>query len=144
MERARISIVDDHEIFRKGLRTLLESRPDLEICGEAINGLEAVDKGRELRPDVVLMDISMPQVDGLQATRLIRSEAIQAQVLILSQHDSPHMLAAALKAGANAYVTKAQVSQCLLAALESVIQGRPFAWNAQGGDAPNTATDKLH
>jgi DNA-binding NarL/FixJ family response regulator len=98
MERARILIVDDHEIFRKGLRTLWESRPDLEICGEATNGLEAVDKTKELRPDVVLMDISMPQIDGLQATRLIRSEAIQAQVLILSQHDSPHMLAAALKA----------------------------------------------
>jgi len=144
MERARILIVDDHEIFRKGLRTLLESRPHLEICGEAINGLEAVQKTRDLRPDVVLMDISMPEIDGLQATRLIRSEPIHAQVLILSQHDSPHMLAAALKAGANGYVTKSQVSQCLLAALESVIQGRPFTWNSQAGDAANAATDKLH
>ena len=144
MERARILIVDDHEIFRKGLRTLLESRPHLEICGEAINGLEAVEKTRDLRPDVVLMDISMPEIDGLQATRLIRSQAVRVQVLILSQHDSPHMLAAALKAGANAYVTKSQVSQCLLTALESVLQGRSFTWNSQGAGAADTATDKLH
>jgi DNA-binding NarL/FixJ family response regulator len=130
MLRSRILIVDDHEIFRKGLSSLLEALPRFEICGEASNGLEAVEKAKELLPDVILMDISMPQIDGLQATGIIRKEAPNSRVVILSQHDSPHMLSAAMKAGASAYVTKSQVSHLLLAAIEAVIQGQPFTWNA--------------
>jgi DNA-binding NarL/FixJ family response regulator len=129
MDRARILIVDDHEIFRRGLRSLLESRAEFDITGEAANGLEAVEKAKELRPDVIVMDVSMPQMDGLQAARLIRNERPGSKILILSQHDSPHMLAAALDAGASAYVTKSQVARCLFAALDAVIQGRPFSWN---------------
>lgn len=129
MDRARILIVDDHEIFRRGLRSLLESREEFDVTGEAANGLEAVEKARDLRPDVIVMDVSMPQMDGLQAARLIRGERPGSKILILSQHDSPHMLAAALDAGASAYVTKSQVARCLFAALDAVIQGRPFSWN---------------
>jgi DNA-binding NarL/FixJ family response regulator len=132
MGRASILIVDDHEIFRKGLRSLLEPRAEFQICGEAANGLEAVEKAKQLLPDVILMDISMPHIDGLQATRIIRSKLPDVQVLILSQHDSPYMLSAALQAGASAYVTKSQVSRCLLAALEGMVRGRPFSWNAEG------------
>ena len=132
MNRTRILIVDDHEIFRKGLRSILESRPELEICGEATNGVEAVEKAKEIQPDVTLMDISMPYLDGLQATRQIRREVPNSQILLLSQHDSPHMLAAALKAGASAYVTKSQVSLCLLEALAQVIRREPFNWNSDG------------
>ncbi|MGB6484089.1 MAG: response regulator transcription factor [Candidatus Acidiferrales bacterium] len=129
MDRARILIVDDHEIFRRGLRSLLESRDEFDISGEAANGLEAIEKAKELQPDIIVMDVSMPQMDGLQATRLIRSERPDSKILILSQHDSPHMLSAAQDAGASAYVTKSQVARCLFAALEAIAEGRPFSWN---------------
>jgi DNA-binding NarL/FixJ family response regulator len=129
MDRARILIVDDHEIFRRGLRSLLESRDEFDISGEAANGLEAVQMARELQPDIIVMDVSMPQMDGLQAARMIRRERPDSKILILSQHDSPHMLAAALEAGASAYVTKSQVARCLFAALDAVAEGRGFSWN---------------
>lgn len=131
MERSRILIVDDHEIFRRGLRSLLESRPEFEILGEAADGLQAVEKAKELTPDLIVMDVSMPQLDGLQATRIIRQQLPRTKILILSQHDSSHMLAAAVEAGANGYVTKSQVSRCLLSALEAVSNGRAFTWNGQ-------------
>jgi two-component system, NarL family, nitrate/nitrite response regulator NarL len=133
MDHTRVLIVDDHEIFRRGLRSLLESRGEFDIAGEAINGLEAIDKAKELQPDIIVMDVSMPQMDGLQAARLIRNERPDAKIIILSQHDSAQMLSAALEAGASAYVTKSQVARSLFSALEGVLQGKPFSWNGGNG-----------
>jgi DNA-binding NarL/FixJ family response regulator len=130
MARSRILIVDDHEIFRKGLRAVLEWHPEFEICGEAADGLDAVEKANQLKPEVVVMDVSMPQMDGLQATREIRRKIPDCKVLILSQHDSPQVLSAALNAGAGAYVTKSQVSRLLITSLEALIKGEPFNWNS--------------
>jgi DNA-binding NarL/FixJ family response regulator len=129
--RLRILIVDDHEIFRRGLRTVLETRPDFAICGEATDGLDAIEKTKSLDPDVVVMDVSMPRVDGLQALRIIREQSPRSKVLILSQHDSTFMLDAAVKAGAGGYVTKSQVARCLLTAIDNLSQGRPFSWNSE-------------
>lgn len=108
---ARIStlVVGDHEIFWKGLRCLLESRAECEICGEASSGLEAVEAARKLTPDIVAMDIGMPYVNGLNATKQILKELPKTGILILSQHDSPHTITAARDAGALADVTSCKL-----------------------------------
>jgi DNA-binding NarL/FixJ family response regulator len=126
LTRTRILIADDHEIFRKGLRSLVESAPGWEVCGEAANGVEALEEARKLAPDVIIMDIGMPYLNGLDATKQIRKELPQIRVLVLSQHDSSPMLTAAIDAGASAYITKAQAAHDLLTALERVAAGRSF------------------
>jgi DNA-binding NarL/FixJ family response regulator len=143
MARTRILIADDHEIFRKGLRLLLESRPDVEICGEAANGSEALEATKRLLPEIVIMDISMPYVNGLDATRQIREQIPQVRILILSQHDSSYMLNAAMEAGAAAYVTKSQVARYLLAALDSVMRGETFGWTIKGFTSSESGEGEL-
>jgi DNA-binding NarL/FixJ family response regulator len=96
--RLRVLIVDDHDVVRRGVRSLLESH--CEVCGEAVDGRDAFDKACQLKPDVILMDVSMPHLNGLEATRLIRGVLPDCEVLILSQHDSPQIMREALKAGA--------------------------------------------
>jgi DNA-binding NarL/FixJ family response regulator len=119
--------VDDHEIFRRGLRSLLESHPQWDVCGEATDGLDAVEKTKELQPDVVVLDITMPRLNGLDATELIRKEVPQAKVVILSQHQPALMRQMALTVGASAYVTKSEVSRELLAAIEGLISSEQEA-----------------
>lgn len=123
----RILIVDDHEIFRRGLRSLLESRADWEVCGEATDGQDAVDKAKQLQPDVIVLDITMPRLNGLDATALLRKEVPAAKVVILSQHQPALMKQVALTAGAGAYVTKSEVSRELMAAIDGLL-------SANGGE----------
>src|ERR1700757_1230336 len=83
----RILIADDHEIFRRGLRSLLESHPEWEVCGEAVDGQEAVDRFKELQPDVIVLDVGMPRLNGLEAAELIRKQVPDSRIVILSQHE---------------------------------------------------------
>lgn len=118
MAPTRIVIADDHEIFRRGLRSLLESHVGWEVCGEAVNGEEAVERVNALKPDVVVLDITMPRLTGLEAAERIRAEIPGCKIIVLSQHEPSIMGQAALAAGAEAYVTKSEVSKQLLVAIE--------------------------
>jgi DNA-binding NarL/FixJ family response regulator len=121
MAPVRILIADDHEIFRRGLRSLLESHPEWEVCGEAVDGQDAVDRVKELQPDVIVLDVGMPRMNGLEAAELIRKQIPDSRIVILSQHEPQVVKQAALSAGARAYVTKSQVSQELVTAIERII-----------------------
>ena len=118
---ANILIVDDHEIVRRGLRSLLSSRPDWQICGEAIDGVQGVEKAKALRPALVLMDISMPRMNGLEATRIIRKELPETTVVIISQNDPEVARRQAKEVDAAAYVAKADLSRDLLPTISRLL-----------------------
>jgi DNA-binding NarL/FixJ family response regulator len=117
----RILIADDHELVRRGLRSLLGSRPGWEICGEARDGVEAIEMAKRLRPDLILLDITMPRLNGLEAARVIHREVPRTQILILSQHDKDDMSANAFEAGARGYVSKSDVAHKLFSSMEAVL-----------------------
>ena len=122
----RILVADDHPVVRHGLRTLLGSRPEWEIVDEAEDGIQAVERAERLKPDVVVLDVSMPKMDGLEACRRIRKRLPKSEVLIVTQHDSAQMMREALSAGARGYVVKSDAARDLLAAVEAVSQHRFF------------------
>src|SRR4029077_18130315 len=122
----KVLIADDHGIVRSGLRLLLERQPDLEVIAEAADGAEARDLAVRERPDLAILDVKMPKLTGLQATREIKRQAPEVNVLILSMHDDERYLFEALKAGASGYVLKAQADTDLLAAIRAVERGEHF------------------
>ena len=116
----RVLVVDDHAILRDGIRSILESQEDILVVGEAENGLEAIASVEKAAPDIVLMDISMPGMNGLEATRLIKERFPEVKVLILTQHDNHEYIAPALQAGAAGYVLKRSGRREMLNALRQV------------------------
>jgi DNA-binding NarL/FixJ family response regulator len=122
----RVLIVDDHAILRDGIRSILESQEDIIVVGEAGNGEEALEFVSKLMPDIVLMDISMPKTNGLEATRLIKEQFPQVKVLILTQHDNREYIAPALGAGASGYVLKRSGRREMLNALRQVYEQGAF------------------
>ncbi|MBI4277966.1 MAG: response regulator transcription factor [Armatimonadetes bacterium] len=122
----RILLADDHPVLRTGLRTLIEQEPDMVVVGEASDGQEAVALAPHLRPDVIIMDISMPGVDGLEATRQIRTLDLPSQVLILTVHAQERYLFPVLRAGAAGYVNKRAADTELIEAIRTVAAGGAF------------------
>jgi DNA-binding NarL/FixJ family response regulator len=126
LNNLRILIADDHEIVRKGLTTLLASRSGWVICAEAGTGRDAVALAAKHRPDIVVMDIAMPELNGLEATRQIRKMLPKTQVVILSLHYSDQLVREVVDAGARAYVLKSDASSELVIAIEALANNRPF------------------
>src|SRR6201988_5113592 len=122
----RILVVDDHPIVRQGLKTLLEGHVGWEVIGEDSDGAEALEKARDLSPDLMVLDVTMPRMNGLEACRLRRRQPPDLKILFVTQHDSPQMMREALEAGARGYVVEYKAARDLLAAVEAVSQHRVF------------------
>lgn len=122
----RILIADDHELMRKGLKTLLMTRTDWTVCGEAASGLEAVHKAAVLEPDLVVMDVSMTQMDGMEATRSILKRKPDQKIVMYTIHESEDFACAAMRAGAQAAVSKSDDADQILLAIDAVLKGRQF------------------
>jgi DNA-binding NarL/FixJ family response regulator len=122
----RILVADDHEVVRKGLKSVFSSRPGWMVCAEAVTGRDAIAKAEEHRPDIAVMDISMPEMNGLEATRKIRKILPKTEVLILSVHYSDQLVREIVDAGAHGYILKSDTHRDLLIAVEALANHRAF------------------
>ncbi len=128
MSKIKVMLVDDHALFRQGMRALLQSSSDIEIVGEATNGKEAIEKVSQLSPEVVLMDIAMPVMGGVEATRRIRKDNPEIGVLVLTQYEDSEYILSMLKAGAKGYIAKTATAAELVAAIRAVNKGESFLY----------------
>jgi len=126
MAAFHILVADDHEVVRKGLVSLLQAQPEWQVCGEAGDGREAVEKALQLKPDVVILDIGMPSLNGLEATRQILKANPQARVLILTLHDSDQVVREVLNAGARGFLLKSDAARDLVAAVEALRHDKTY------------------
>jgi DNA-binding NarL/FixJ family response regulator len=126
----RILLADDHDIVRRGLKDLLEAEAGWQIVGEAATGRQAVEKAKALKPDVVILDLRMPELNGLEATRQIRRSLPETEILILTMDDSEQLAQTVLEAGARGYLLKSDAGRDLVAAVDSLRQHRPFFTSA--------------
>jgi DNA-binding NarL/FixJ family response regulator len=156
MKPLRILIADDHDLVRRGVKALLQAHADWQICGEAVTGREAVAKAQELKPDIVILDISMPDLNGVEAARRIRKASANTEVLILSMHYSDQLIREIVDAGVRGYIVKSDSDRDLIIAVETLAKHRPFftplatdvilsKFNAGGPvtDVPESIRDRL-
>ncbi len=133
MSKIRVLVVDDHAIMRDGISALLDLQDDIEIVGEASDGKEAIEKARELVPDVIIMDITMPEMDGLEATRRIKKKNPSVKVLVLTQHDNREYILSTIKSGSDGYLPKRALGSELVAAIRAIHQGHSFLYPTAAG-----------
>lgn len=126
MSRVRILIADDHEVVREGVRALIEREPEFEVCSVASNGREAVDLARKTKPDVVVLDITMPELDGVDAIRQIKRALPATEMVVFSAHSSEDVVEQVFAAGAKSYIRKGDAARDLVAAIKSVAAHKPF------------------
>jgi DNA-binding NarL/FixJ family response regulator len=126
MRPVHILLADDHEVVRKGLRALLETQPGWKVIAEATDGREAVEKAQSMHPDVAIVDIGMPSLNGLEATRQIVKKAPRTRVLVLTMHDTNPLIQQVVKAGARGYVLKSDVASDLVSAVEALTHDQTF------------------
>lgn len=126
MGSLRILVADDHDLMRRGIKTIIESRKDWEICGEALTGTQAVAKAQELKPDVAILDISMPELNGIEAGKRIRKASEKTEILMLSVHYSDQILRDVVGAGIRGYILKSDSGRDLSMALERLAIHKPF------------------
>jgi DNA-binding NarL/FixJ family response regulator len=137
----RIVVVDDHDVVRQGVRLILKSRPDWSVVDEASNGNEAVKKIKSQNPDLTILDISMPEKDGLEVIRDLKAAGITPKVLVLSMHNSKELIAAVRELGAAGYILKTNAAQDLIRAMDDVFAGGTFFPGPSTKRSPSAASN---